>query len=208
MATRRNHHAPLPETEARRRIAVEAARLICESGLRDYHQAKLKAAERLGLPADANLPRNGEIEEALREHQRLFLADAQPRIVRALREVAQEAMRFFAHHEPRLVGAVLDGTADRHSAVCLHLYTERPLDVLAQLHEHGIPYREQTRRLRFDHATTHDVPALLFSADDTAIDITLLPYDALRQAPLDRVTEKPMRRASAAALETLLRDAG
>ncbi|MDR2012915.1 MAG: hypothetical protein LBQ20_07725 [Rhodanobacter sp.] len=196
------------EDQARRSVAVEAARLISQSGLRDYRQAKLKAAERLGLPTDANLPRNSEIEDALREHQRLFLADAQPRIVRALREVAQEAMRFFARHEPRLVGAVLDGTADRHSAVCLHLYTDQPLDVLAQLHAHGIPYREQTRRLRLDRTTTRDVPALLFSADDTAIDITVLPYDALRQAPLDRITEKPMHRASAAALETLLHEAG
>ena len=36
-------------TEQRRRIAVEAARLIAEDGLRDYRQAKLKAASRLGI---------------------------------------------------------------------------------------------------------------------------------------------------------------
>ena len=43
-----------------------------------------------------------------------------------------------------------------------------------------------------------------FDAGDTAIDVTVLPYDLLRQAPLDRVSEKPMRRAGLAAVEALL----
>ncbi|NCT67588.1 MAG: hypothetical protein GXC76_08085 [Rhodanobacteraceae bacterium] len=188
----------------RRRIAVEAARLISESGLRDYRQAKLKAAARLGISDEASLPRNREIEDALREHQRLFHATDQARTLRRLREVAREAMRFFARHEPRLVGAVLEGTADEHSAVCLHLYSDQPQEVIAQLLEHGIPYEEQTRRLRLDRDTARDVPALVFSADGTPVDLTLLPYDLLRQAPLDRISEKPMRRATLGALEELL----
>ena len=36
-------------------IAVEAARLISEHGIRDYHVAKRKAAERLGIAADTAL---------------------------------------------------------------------------------------------------------------------------------------------------------
>src|SRR3546814_19953739 len=57
------------------RPAHEAARLIAEGGIRDFHQAKLKAAERLGILDDASLPRNREIEDALREYQRLFQRD-------------------------------------------------------------------------------------------------------------------------------------
>src|SRR4029077_5157090 len=66
------------DSENRRRIAVEAARLISEHGIRDYHVAKRRAAERLGIAADTALPKNSEIEEALREHQRLFDAKEQP----------------------------------------------------------------------------------------------------------------------------------
>ena len=33
---------------------------------------------------------------------------------------------------------------------------------------------------------------------------TVLPHDAIRQAPLDRVGERPMRRAALSALEELL----
>ncbi len=203
MAARRGNDLHVQET--RRRIALEAARLMSESGLRDYGHAKQKAAARLGVFDDASLPKNSEIEEALREHQRLFQGSGHTRSVRQLREVAREAMRFFARHEPRLVGAVLEGTADEHSAVCLHLYSDHPADVIAQLRESGIPYEERSRRVRLDRDTAQDFTVLQFSADGTPIDLTLLPYDILRQAPLDRISEKPMQRANAASLDALMK---
>jgi len=206
MPSRHDHasHAQIRAQEVRRRIAVEAARLISESGLRDFRQAKLKAAERLGIFDEVSLPKNSEIEDALREHQRLFRGADQTQTLRRLREVAREAMRFFARFESRLVGAVLEGTADEHSAVCLHLYSDQPREVEAFLLERGIPFEQRTRRLRLDRETAQDFPVLLFGADDTPVDLTLLPYDLLRQAPLDRISEKPMQRASSSALDALI----
>jgi len=203
----REDHARYAQTRAheqRRRIAVEAARLISEEGLRDYPQAKLKAAARLGIHDDTSLPKNGEIEDALREHQRLFRANEQPRTLQKLRESALEAMRFFADHEPRLVGAVLDGTADEHSAVCLHLHDDHADNVALFLRENGIPYEARTRRLRLERDVAADVPVFLFAAGDSAIDLTVLPLNQLRQAPLDRIDEKPMRRANLATVEGLV----
>src|SRR3546814_4768410 len=72
---RARQHAETRTRERRHRLAHEAARLMAEGGIRDYHQAKLKAATRLGIHDDASLPRNREIEDALRESQRLFLGD-------------------------------------------------------------------------------------------------------------------------------------
>ncbi|MEO7326829.1 MAG: hypothetical protein ABIW82_18555 [Dokdonella sp.] len=204
MAGRRDNG--LHALELRRRIAVEAARLISEGGLRDYGRAKAKAAAKLGIFDEASLPKNSEIEDALREHQRLFHCGDQQRTLRRLREVAREAMRFLARHEPRLVGAVLEGTADEHSAVCLHLYSDQAQDVIVQLLGNGIPYEEQSRLVRLDRETSRDFPVLRFSAEDTAIDLTLLPYDVLRQAPLDRISGKPMQRATLATLEEMLRN--
>lgn len=197
-------HAGDRQQRNRRRIAQEAARLMSEHGIRDYRRAKLKAAERLGITDEQALPRNQEIEQALREHQRLFQADSQPQRLRQLREAAVEAMRFLARFEPRLVGAVLDGSADAHSAVCLHVYSDDPDAVHRFLHEHGVPYEIQARRLRISHDTQAEYPVLLFTADALPFDLTVLPRDALRQAPLDRVDEKPMRRAGLTALQALL----
>ncbi len=188
----------------RLRIAQEAARLMSEHGIRDFHHAKLKAAERLGILDTQALPRNLEIEQALREHQRLFLASSQPELLRQRREAAVEAMRFLAVFEPRLVGSVLEGTADTHSAVCLHVFSDDPDAVGLYLREHSVPIEMQTRRLRSSRDEQPEYPVLLFAADELPFDLTVLPRDALRQAPLDRGEEKPMRRASLAQVEMLL----
>ena len=133
----------------RLRVAQEAARLMSEHGIRDFHHAKLKAAERLGILETQALPRNLEIEQALREHQRLFLADSQPQLLRQRRAAAVDAMRFLAAFEPRLVGAVLEGTADAHSAICLHVFSDDPDAVEQFLRELGVPLETQLRRLRY-----------------------------------------------------------
>ena len=188
----------------RLRVAQEAARLMSEHGIRDFHHAKIKAAERLGILDAQALPRNNEIEEALREHQRIFHAESQPQLLQERREAAVEAMRFLERFDPRLVGAVLEGTADTHSAVCLHVFSDAPESVVLFLQERGVPLTQQTRRLRVTRDDQKEYPVLLFAADGLPFDITVLPRDALKQAPLDRIDEKPMRRASLAAVEELL----
>ncbi|WP_267224602.1 hypothetical protein [Dyella silvae] len=188
----------------RLRVAQEAARLMSEHGIRDFHHAKVKAAERLGILEAQALPRNNEIEDALREHQRIFHADSQPQLLQQRREAAVEAMRFLERFDPRLVGAVLEGTADTHSAVCLHVFSDTPESVVLFLEERGIPLTQQTRRLRITRDEQQEYPVLLFAADGLPFDITVLPRDSLRQPPLDRIDEKPMRRASLTAVEELL----
>ncbi|HVF35451.1 MAG TPA: hypothetical protein VND91_09035 [Candidatus Saccharimonadia bacterium] len=191
--------------EVRVRIAQDAARLISEHGIRDYAQARRKAAERLGVRDEAAMPAHAEVEEALREFQRLFRGATQPGVLRARREAAREAMRFFSAFEPRLVGAVLDGTADEHSAVCLHLYSDDLHAVQNVLDGQRIPYEADARRLKFERERVSEHPAYRFVADGVPFELTVLPSDALRHPPLDRADDKPVERASLAALETLIR---
>ncbi len=197
-------HAETKTRERRARLAHEAARLIAESGIRDFHQAKLKAAQRLGIHDDASLPRNREIEDALREYQRLFQGDAQVNALRQRREAALRALEFFAPFDGRLVGPVLDGTADANAPEQLQLYTDDAEAVPRFLEDHRIPAETRSRRMRLDRERALDCPVWLFAAEDLSFDITVLPHDALRQAPLSSIDEKPMRRASAAQLQALL----
>lgn len=201
-----HQHAQSRLRERRERLAGEAARLMAESGIADYHQAKLKAAQRLGIHDDASLPRNTEIEAALRAYQRLFRRDAAEEVSRR-REAALEAMRFFRAFEPRLVGPVLEGTADERSPVLLHLHVEDADAVVRFFDEHDIPAQPRSRRLRLDRHRDGDFPAWVFSADGLPFDVTVLPLGVLRQAPLSPVDEKPMRRASAAQLRQIVTDA-
>jgi hypothetical protein len=197
-------HAQDRTQHTRLRIAQEAARLMSENGIRDFHHAKLKAAERLGIFDGQALPRNHEIEEALREHQRIFKGDTQPQALRARREAAVEGMSFLRGFDPRLVGAVLEGTADEHSAVCLHVFSDDPEAVPLFLTEQGIPFDMHSRKLRLTRDELGEFTALVFNADGIAFDLTVMPQDALRQAPLDRVDEKPMRRATRSSVQALL----
>ncbi|RMH93430.1 hypothetical protein EBB59_05215 [Lysobacter pythonis] len=202
---RARQHAETRTRERRRRLAHEAARLMAESGIRDFRQAKRKAALRLGILEDASLPRNREIEEALREYRRLFGdAATQADRLRQRRLAALRAMAFFARFHPRLVGAALDGGGDAHSPVSLHLHADDPQQVAALLLESGIPAESRMRRIRLDRDRSLDVDVWLFSADEESFDLSVLPMRALRQAPLSAVDEKPMARASNTQLRRLL----
>lgn len=192
--------------QLRRRVALEAARLISEHGIRDYQMAKRKAAQHIGVSDEGYLPRNLEIEDALREHQRLFRASEQPRAQQFRLETARDAMRFLARFEPRLVGPVLDGTADVHSPVSLHVFDDTPEAVTGFLSEHGVAFEARSRTVRLDRARSGEFPVLLFDADGVGVDVTVFPRNALRQAPLDRINERPSQRASLTVVETMLCD--
>lgn len=197
-------HAEGRAHQLRRRVALEAARLISEHGIRDYQLAKRKAARHVGVNDEGYLPRNREIEEALREHQRLFRAEEQTRALHARRAAAREAMYFLDRFEPRLVGPVLDGTADSHSPVNLHVFDDSAENVAGYLHDHGIAFETRAHTFRMDRERNAEFPVMLFAADGVVVDVTVFPRDALRQAPLNRIDERPQQRASLATLEMLL----
>ena len=197
-------HAQTRTRERRQQLATEAARLMAQGGIRDFHQAKRKAAEKLGITDDASLPRNREIEDALREYQRLFQGETHGLELSRRREAALGALEFFGAFEPRLVGPVLEGSADAHSPVQLHLHADDAEAVPRFLDEHGIPPDARTRRIRLDRERSEEVPVHVFVADEIAFDLSVLPRSVLRQAPLSGIDERPMKRASLAQLRALL----
>ena len=101
---------------------------------------------------------------------------------------------------------MLDGTADANAAVALHLHSDDADAVPRWLDEHGVPAQSRSRHLRLDREREGDFPVWLFAAEDLSFDLTVLPADVLRQAPLSAIDGRPMRRASAAQLRTLLAD--
>ncbi|MCI0399765.1 MAG: hypothetical protein L0Y67_06785 [Gammaproteobacteria bacterium] len=195
------------EQQLRQRIAHCAARFMAESGVDSYLVAKQKAAQQMGVTASQHLPSNREIEKACQEYQRIFKANSQPRRLQALRVSALNAMRLFMSFTPRLVGAVLSGTAGEHTEVSLHLFTDTPEEVGLFLLDHAIPYNLGERRLRIDASTAMSYPAYRFMAGDVPVELAVFPLNGLRQAPQSPVDGKPMRRARIAEVEQLVQDA-
>ena len=186
-------------------LAQEAARIMAEHGIRDFLIAKRKAADRLGLSdISAILPKNSEIEEALAGYQRLFGGNSHLEALQAQRRAALAAMHYLREFEPRLVGAVLSGTATEHSEVQLHLFTERAESVTLKLIDGRIPHEVTEKRVRLTAERTRPFPGLRFQIDDQPVEATIFPTDGIRQAPVSPVDGRPMRRASALEVEALL----
>jgi hypothetical protein len=188
----------------RRELAQMAARLMAEQGIADFLVAKQKAAQRLGVSENGNLPRNVEIQEALRDYHRLFSTDKQARLSGQLRREARNAMALFEAFSPRLVGSVLAGTATEHSAVELHLFAETSEQLAIHLMQNDVPYevREWRGRSRRGQAMTR--PLFTFMAGEVPVEAVVFPLNGLREAPSCPVDGRPMSRASLRDLDTLI----
>lgn len=190
--------------ERRQRIAFEAARLMARDGLQDPRQAKIRAARQLGIDDEASLPRDAVVREQLLDYQRLFGGDEPSRQLRIRREAALPALEFFQSFQPRLVGSVLDGTANALSPIRLHAFSEDPELFVRFLLDAKLPAVQLPEQsLRVNRETRARFPAWVFEADGLSFEITVLPQALLRQAPLD-ADGQPMLRASLEALRRLL----
>lgn len=187
--------------EQRRWLAEQAARCMSEYAIDDPAVALRRVLARRGATPDRRQwPESGEILAALRDYQRLFRGGAQATQLDMRREAAIEAMRFLSAFRPRLTGPVLEGTADTHSPVQLHLHAENPDAVLTFLHEHGIEHRVSERRLHLDAQRLATVPLVGFVADGIDFELWLLPADSERHPPLSADGRTPLRRVGLAAV--------
>jgi len=176
---------------------------MCEAGISDFQLAKRKALQRLRIPEHRGLPSNEEIEAAVSEYQRLFRADSQPRRLARLRQVAVRAMRFLERFQPRLVGAVLSGTADQHSDVCLHLFAETSEEVGLFLMDNGVPHEHGERTMKLASDDSERLPTCRFLADDVPVELVIFAERVRRRVPLSPVDGRPMERAALSAVEAL-----
>jgi len=187
----------------RQHLAQRAAKILLDSGTRDFQSAKQKAAQQLGAADTKSLPSNAEIESALVEYQRLFRASSQPENLQSLRQVAIEAMQFLNDFHPRLVGSVLSGTADEHSVIRIHIFAETVESVGFFLQDKQIPHELGERRLRIGTDQYQNYSTYEFMVDEIRLELTIfLPKQ--KQIPLSPVDGKIMKRADISDVEQLL----
>jgi hypothetical protein len=189
----------------RARIAAAAARLMAEDGVDDFALAKRKAARQLGAADTQSLPANEEVEAELRAYQSLYQGDEQRDRVRALREVALDAMQSLTMFRPYLSGPVLKGTAGRYADVDLQLFTDDHKAVELFLLNRNVPYEvSEVRHYCGDEARA--VPVFRVEWDDVPVNLAVYTANderaALKATPLGRPMERAGIPAVAALLET------
>jgi len=122
--------APSDSQTLRRMVAREAAFLIYTSQEKEYKQAKIRAAETLGVRI---LPSNREIAEELDAiATELEGRERLKRLVRMRRE-ALEIMQCLKAFNPRLIGSVWRGTIHKNSDIDIIVYSASPEIVLQRL---------------------------------------------------------------------------
>jgi hypothetical protein len=188
----------------RQEIAQEAAKLVAIDGQEDYLQAKKKAAQMLGVNNKKMLPSNQEIEAALIEYQSLFQKEEQLLTLVELRQLAYKTMKLMEEYHPRLVGPVLTGTANQYSEIIIHVFSDTSEYISLFLENQGIPVSICERRLKIKKDTSAYFTAYKFIAGDIDIVLIVLPLTYLKNAPLDPITERPIRCANLSSVKTLI----
>ncbi len=192
------------ESKTRQAIAELAARYIAEDGLLTYHAAKRKAADQLGCHTKKYLPTNIEIEQSVINYRNLFQNTFQPQDLLKLRQTAIDVMHLCEQFQPRLVGAVLAGTAGNNSEVVIHLFSGNPEAVSIHLLENNIPHKTSEKKIRIDDKNTVPFPSYSFFAGTTPVVLIVFPEKNSRQAPVCPIEGKPMKRASIKKVQSLL----
>lgn len=185
-------------------VAALAARILAEDGAANYHSAKKKAANQLGLANQKNLPTNAEIEEALLSYQGLFQSTTQQEDLASHRRKAIQAMKLLEQFSPFLVGPLVTGTATSFSEITLHLYFDQPEQVSLFLEENGIPNQYSEKQIRINASETIALPALRFVADQTSFLIVIFMEKDRNMTPISSVSNKPMKMLTLEKLEQLM----
>ncbi|ANJ67122.1 hypothetical protein A9404_06745 [Halothiobacillus diazotrophicus] len=186
-----------------------AARLCVEDASLPHVQALRRVAQREGVDLDERFLDVDctRLETEIRQYQLVFKPE-QRDVLRALRAEALQAMDFLAEFSPRLVGAVLSGTADRQSTVTLHLFADAPEDVMTFLMGRNIPFTESDRRYQYRNGRQERVPVLSFLANGVPFDLVVFGHTGIKEAPLGGGRNAPIHRASPSRLRAMLDDVG
>lgn len=192
--------------QARLEVAAEAARILATEGQHNYHVAKKKAAERMGLSERLALPSNIEVKDALLTYQALYGGQAHQENIDRLRRCAAQAMQLLGDFQPRLVGSVLDGTANSHSRVALHVFIDAIETLVLFLLERGMAFDQQQRQIRWFDGGHRMVQVVVLKLQDVEVEMTVFEPLHLRQSPPSPIDGRPQRRAGLAEVEILLRE--
>ena len=188
-------------------IACEAARLMYEDGVREYRDAKRKAAKRFGpekaLSLGSHLPSNAEIHEELARLIASNEEDLLPERLLRLRLTALAYLELFSDFSPYLVGSVLSGAVTEKSDIDIHLFSESIETVEDLLRGRGIEFETETVPIR-KGGVIRDYTHIYLEDDGTVIECSVYPVEERRNRTVSSITGKPMERAGVARLRKII----
>jgi predicted nucleotidyltransferase len=188
-------------------IACEAARLMYEEGVREYRDAKRKAAKRFGpekaLSLGSHLPTNAEIHEELARLIETREEKVLPQRLLRMRLAALSYLEFFQEFSPYLVGSVLSGAVTERSDIDIHLFSDSVEKVEELLRERGIPFQTETVPIR-KGGVIKDYTHIYLESDGVEIECSVYPAGERRNRTISSITGRAMERAGATQLKKII----
>ncbi|MGD8451347.1 MAG: HD domain-containing protein [Phycisphaerae bacterium] len=192
-------------SQMRRRIAVEAARLMYERLESEYFTAKRKAAARLGVNPrhqPQELPSNREIRDELQVFARVHEGEARTTNLQEMRVAALHMMRKLERFHPRLIGSVMTGHIREGSDIDLHVFSASVANVVHTLEQQGHTCEVERKRVLkhneeriFTHVHLHD---------RFTFELTVYGLDQLSYVFKSSITGQAIERASLDELEAMI----
>ena len=178
-----------------------------EDGVREYRDAKRKAAKRFGpekaLSLGSHLPTNAEIHEELARLIAQREEEVLPQRLLRLRLMALSYLELFEEFSPYLVGSVLSGAVTERSDVDIHLFSDSIETVENLLRERGIPFQTETVPIR-KGGVIKDYTHIYLEDDAVEIECSIYPAEERRNRTISSITGRPMERASATQLKKII----
>ena len=120
------------DLKSRQLIINEAARLMYQEGVSQYHTAKTMAARKvlsgggrkMCIKSVSSLPSNGEISEAVNSLAEFHEGELRGSQLFSMRILALELMQQLEHVSPRLIGSVSTGRVRKTSDIDIHVFTD------------------------------------------------------------------------------------
>ena len=158
-------------TNLRRRVAREAATLLYTSQEKEYKQAKKRAAKTLKARV---LPSNLEVAEELDKIAEEKERSSRRELLLRMRKEGLEIMEALKVFNPRLVGSVWRGTANKNSDIDILAFSQDPKNVIDQLKKAGYEvasseWRSVTRRGKKE--SSFHIHVALFSGDEVEVTV-------------------------------------
>jgi len=195
----------------RQLIAKEAARLMFEEGVKEYLDAKRKAARRFGpekaLSLGSHLPANWQIHAEVQRLINIHDEKVLPARLMHFRLMALRHMELLEQFHPYLVGSVLSGAVTERSDIDLHLFADSTEQVEAFLLSKRISFEEELVTIRHG-GEFFEYPHIYLEEDGVVIECTVYPSEDIHRIPKSSITGKPMERVDARKLKKIIADTG
>ena len=110
-------------------VANLAAQMIMEEGIEDYLFAKKKAAKSLGLNENMSLPSNSQIDNAIKDFNKIFNQDVDIEFLEHFKTQALNVMSMFKNFRPHLMNQLSEGIIPKFPEIKINLFTDNLKDI-------------------------------------------------------------------------------